>query len=153
LSKDIAIIGMSCRFPGANDLETFWRNLCEGVESVSFFSEAELESGNLELRRQPDYVRTNAILSDIDQFDAAFFGYSDKEAEMMDPQHRLFLECAWEAIAHAGYDSDRCDGRIGVYSGAGMNTYLINNVHPNRGFSPNRTFLALPPIGGRRYLR
>ena len=150
--SDIAIIGMSARFPGANDLDTFWQNLRDGVESISFSSQSppelggtqggqELVQGNRAWLADPNYVKAAGILSDIDLFDASFFGYSSREAEMMDPQQRLFLECAWEAIENAGYNPQAYEGLIGVYAGAGMNTYLINNVHPNRGFFPNRNFL------------
>ncbi|MCU0681990.1 MAG: SDR family NAD(P)-dependent oxidoreductase [Polyangiaceae bacterium] len=126
---EIAIVGMSCRFPGASDVEAFWRNLRDGVESITFFDEAELEPSAIEdpaLRRDPAYVRAAPILEGVDQFDAAFFGLTPREAELTDPQHRLFLECAWEALESAGYDPERYKGRIGVYGGARTNTYLFN---------------------------
>lgn len=127
---DIAIIGMSCRVPGAKDLNTFWQNLRNGVESISFFSDSELESLGIEsaLLNNPNYVKAFGELSEIELFDASFFGFSAKEAEIMDPQHRLFLECAWKAIESAGYDPERYEGSIGVYAGAGMNTYVLNNL-------------------------
>jgi len=141
VTNDIAIIGLSGRFPGANDLEAFWQNLQDGVESITFFADNELEVADPTRLTDPNYVKAGAALSNIDQFDAAFFGYSAREAEMMDPQHRLFLECAWEAVENAGYNPENDQGLIGVYAGSGMNTYLINNVHPHRNFSPARTFL------------
>jgi len=141
ISNDIAIIGLSGRFPGAKDVEAFWQNLREGVESISFFADNELEVADPTRLTDPNYVKAGAVLSDIDQFDASFFGYSAREAEMMDPQHRIFLECAWEALENAGYNSEIYSGLIGVYAGSGMNTYLINNVHPNHKFSAIRTFL------------
>ncbi|MCB0190117.1 MAG: hypothetical protein KDE31_37855, partial [Caldilineaceae bacterium] len=95
---DIAIIGMSCRFPGANNLATFWQNLCDGVESIAFFADEELEVSDRQLLRDPNYVKACPILPDVDLFDAIFFGFSGKEAEITDPQQRLFLECAWEAF-------------------------------------------------------
>ena len=100
----IAIIGMSCRFPMANDIETFWRNLQHGVECISFFDRQELISSGLDpdLIGNPNYVKANSILSDIELFDASFFDLSAREAEIMDPQHRLFLEHAWEAMETAG---------------------------------------------------
>jgi phthiocerol/phenolphthiocerol synthesis type-I polyketide synthase E len=124
---DVAIIGMSGRFPGAKSVDEFWQNLRSGVESVTFFSEEELIGSGIDpaLLNDPNYVKASAILDDPGLFDAPFFGYSPREAEIMDPQHRLFLECAWEAFEHAGYDADRYDGPIGVYAGASMNTYFL----------------------------
>ncbi|MEM9271461.1 MAG: amino acid adenylation domain-containing protein [Cyanobacteria bacterium P01_F01_bin.143] len=149
--SDIAIIGISCRFPGANNIDEFWQNLRDGIESISFFEDAELQVGGLakgealrdhSLLSDPNYVKAGANLPDIDLFDATFFGYSAKEAEIMDPQQRVFLECAWEALQTSGYTGEHQENRIGVFAGSGMNTYLINNVHPNRKFSPQRTFLG-----------
>jgi amino acid adenylation domain-containing protein len=140
-SNEIAIIGLAGRFPGAHDVETFWQNLRDGIESISFFSENELEVVDPTLLAEPNYVKAGASLPDIDQFDASFFGYSAREAEMMDPQHRMFLECAWEALESAGLNPEIYPGLIGVYAGSGMNTYLMNNVHPNQKFFPMRTFL------------
>ena len=127
-SENIAIIGMSGRFPGARNVREFWRNLRDGVESISFFSDEELKASGISeaLYRRPDYVRARAVLDDIEMFDAAFFGYNPREAEFMDPQHRIFLECAWEALEDAGYDSDLYQGSIGVFAGAGPNYYLLN---------------------------
>ncbi|NEO76847.1 type I polyketide synthase [Moorena sp. SIO4G3] len=129
----IAIIAMSGRFPQAEDTNQFWQNLKDGVESISFFSKQELlESGvKVELLDNPNYVKARAVMSDIDLFDANFFGYSPKEAEEIDPQHRLFLECAWEAIERGGYNPDTYGGLIGVYAGVGMNKYLLRNLYPN----------------------
>jgi len=139
--SDIAIIGLAGRFPGANNIDEFWQNLAAGVESISSFDNRELEFANPELLDDSNYVKAGGVLEDIDQFDAAFFGYSAKEAEIMDPQQRLFLESAWTAFESAGYNPKTYPGWVGVYAGSGMNSYLINNVHPNRGFSPHRTFL------------
>ncbi len=128
----IAIVGMAGKFPGARDLNTFWQNLREGVESVSFFSEQELLSAGVDpaLLRDPNYVRANAILPDIELFDASFFGISPREAELMDPQQRLFLECAWEALENAGYGTDVSRVPVGVFAGVGINKYLLHNVYP-----------------------
>ena len=131
LSLDgIAIIGMSGRFPGARSVDELWRNLRGGVESISFFSDEELlEAGvDPEVFRLPNYVRARGALGDAEYFDAAFFGHSPTVAALMDPQHRLFLECAWTALEHAAYDSERYKGRVGVFGGESMNTYLLNNV-------------------------
>jgi amino acid adenylation domain-containing protein len=136
----IAIIGMSCRFPGANGVEMFWRNLCAGVESITRFADGEVHGADRDLLGQPNYVKTGAFLNDVDLFDAHFFGYSAKEAEMMDPQQRIFLECAWEALEQAGYVPDAYPGRVGMYAGAGPNTYLLNNVYPAHHFAHGRSF-------------
>ncbi|NEO38502.1 MAG: SDR family NAD(P)-dependent oxidoreductase [Moorea sp. SIOASIH] len=129
----LAVIAMSGRFPQAEDTNQFWQNLKDGVESISFFSEQELlKSGvKAELLDNPNYVKARAVMSDIDLFDANFFGYSPKEAEEMDPQQRLFLECAWETIERGGYNPDTYEGLIGVYAGVGMNDYLLRNLYPN----------------------
>jgi len=131
-SGDIAIVGMSCRFPGASSVDDFWRNLTAGVESIVPLSDAELARAGVApaVLAAPGYVRAAATLDAPDRFDAAFFGFTPREAEATDPQHRVFLECAWEALERAGYDPNRYPsqngGRIGVYAGAGHNTYLWN---------------------------
>jgi acyl transferase domain-containing protein/SAM-dependent methyltransferase/acyl carrier protein len=132
--EPIAIIGMVGRFPGARNLDQFWRNLRDGVESVSFFTAEELvaEGVDLSLLSEPNYVGANAVLDDVEMFDASFFGFTPREAEITDPQHRLFLECAWELLETAGYEPTSYNGRIGVYAGAGLSTYLLNNLGPNR---------------------
>jgi len=128
LADAIAIVGMAGRFPGARDLEEFWKNLQAGVESITFFSDREVELGGLdaELLKNPRLIKAAGVLDDVDLFDAAFFGFSPREAEITDPQQRLFLECAWQALENAGYDADRYPGLIGVYAGTSMNTYLMN---------------------------
>ncbi len=130
----IAIIGISGRFPGANDIQEFWENLRSGVESISTFTDEELIAAGIEpeLLNHPDYVKSLAVLENVDLFDAAFFGFNPKEAEITDPQHRLFLECAWEALENAGYDSQSCESRIGVYAGASSNNYLSLDVNSQR---------------------
>lgn len=124
--QEIAIIGMSGRFPGANGIEDFWENLRSGVESISTFTDAELIASGIdrELLSNPQYVKSLAVLENIDLFDASFFGFNPRETEITDPQHRLFLEYAWEALENAGYDSQRCESRVGVYAGASSNNYL-----------------------------
>ena len=131
--SDIAIIGMSCRFPGAEDYDAFWQNLRDGVESISFFSDEEVLAAGVDpaLVSHPDYVKAGGVLSDIDHFDASFFAYSPREAALMDPQHRLFLEEAWKALEDAGYDPST-SGSIGVFAGGSMSSYLLNNLAPNR---------------------
>ena len=130
-STDIAIIGMAGRFPKARNIEEFWQRLSQGEDCISFFSEP-CEAGNGATRASGNGVSARGILENADLFDAAFFDVKPKEAEVMDPQHRVFLECAWEALEDAGYDSARIDGDIGVFAGMSMNTYLVHNVltHP-----------------------
>ncbi|MFQ6003397.1 MAG: beta-ketoacyl synthase N-terminal-like domain-containing protein, partial [Candidatus Zixiibacteriota bacterium] len=112
LRDEIAIIGMAGRFPGACDIDRFWQNLRDGVESITFFSpEEQVASGvNPEVLKDPNYVPAAGYLEEADSFDASFFGISPKEAEIIDPQHRIFLECAWSAIENAGYDPEQYDG-------------------------------------------
>src|SRR5438552_12222466 len=131
---DIAVIGMAGRFPMAENLVQFWQNLRDGVESISFFSDEEIESSGIsrELLGDPQYVRAAAFLKDPDLFDAEFFGFNPREASIMDPQQRIFLEQAWKALESAGYNSETYKGRIGLYAGAALSTYLINNILSNR---------------------
>ncbi len=137
----IAIIGMSGRFPGARTTREFWQNLRNGVESISFFSPEELELAGIPLAasEQPNFVGAGGVLDDVDLFDALFFGFSARDAEVMDPQQRLFLECAWESLEDAGYNADAYDGAIGVYAGQALSTYLYN-VYA----SPDRAVYADP---------
>ncbi|MDZ8093507.1 MAG: type I polyketide synthase [Nostoc sp. DedQUE05] len=134
-THDIAIIGMAGRFPGANNIDSFWENLKNGVETISFFSEEELlESGvSPELFQQPNYVKARPILDKAEYFDSDFFGYTDREAELLDPQQRLLLQSSWECLENAGYNPISYQGAIGMFAGASMNTYFINNCYPNRG--------------------
>jgi acyl transferase domain-containing protein/thioesterase domain-containing protein/acyl carrier protein len=124
----IAIIGMAGSFPGARNVTEFWRNLRDGIESITFFTDEELQAAGIEpaLLNYTNYVKAKGLVEGIDLFDAEFFGFSPKEAEIMDPQQRLFLECAWEALENAGYSSDSDDGLVGVYGGAGINRYCMN---------------------------
>lgn len=131
---DVAVIGMAGRFPGANNLADYWRNLRDGVESIHRFTEDELVAAGEERGRlaDPNYVRAAGVLSDVENFDAGFFGISPRDAALMDPQHRLFLECAWEALEHAGYNSANEAGAIGVFGGSGMVSYMMHHLAPNR---------------------
>jgi acyl transferase domain-containing protein/acyl carrier protein len=124
-TPDIAVVGMSGRFPGAPDLAAFWRLLSEGAETITFFSDDELRADGVPeaLLQDPEYVKAGSVLEGIDRFDAAFFGISPREAESMDPQHRLFLECAWHALEDAGYTPEGFDGAVGVYAGCARSTY------------------------------
>jgi amino acid adenylation domain-containing protein len=128
--EEIAIVGMAGRFPGARNVSELWRNLCAGVESIRSLSDEEMLADYVSPAdlAQPGVVKAGGILDDIDCFDAEFFGISKREAEIMDPQHRFFLECAWEALESAGHLPSRYRGSIGVFAGAGANTYLLSNL-------------------------
>src|SRR5829696_8343091 len=134
LHRRVAVIGMAGRLPGAPDLESFWRNLAGGVESVTTFSEEELRAVGIgpDVERDPRYVRVRGVLDGVELFDADFFGYKPREAEAMDPQQRLFLECAWEALEDAGCDPFRYRGHIGVFGGISLGTYLLSYLLPRR---------------------
>lgn len=133
-SLDIAIIGMAGRFPGANHLQEFWENLKYGVESIRFYPEKEvLDSGIFpEMVRDPDFVPAAGGIDHEFDFDAEFFEFNPREAEIMDPQQRIMLECAWETLESAGYNPETYAERIGVFAGASINTYLMFNIVPNR---------------------
>jgi len=125
---DIAIVGMSGRFPGARNIDELWQNLSAGVESITRLTDQEILEAGLPASclRNPSYVKAAPILEQPGHFDAGFFGFSPMEAKTMDPQHRILLELAHEALEHAGYDPDRHQGRIGVFAGAALNTYFLN---------------------------
>jgi acyl transferase domain-containing protein/acyl carrier protein len=130
---EIAIIGMAGRFPRARNVDEFWQNVRDGVECISFFTEEELEASGVdpEVYRNPKYVPARGVLEDADLFDAAFFDFSPREVEVIDPQHRLFLECCWQALENAGYDTETYKGLVGVYGGVGVNHYLLQNLYSN----------------------
>lgn len=134
LENAIAIIGMSGKFPGAENVQDFWDNLCKGKETISSFSDEELIASGLSKSQinSPNYVKSKGILNGIEFFDADFFGFNATEAQITDPQHRLFLECAWEALEHSGYCPETYPGSIGVFGGTGLSSYYLNNIHPNR---------------------
>lgn len=122
---EIAVIGMSCRFPGAHNIEEFWENICDGKESISFFTDQELQESGVPLNvlEQPNYVKARGILEDVDKFDANFFGINPSEAEIIDPQQRVFLECAWHALENAGYNPHSYTRPIGLFAGEYDNSY------------------------------
>lgn len=131
-SRDVAIISMSGRFPGAKTIQELWEVLKEGKETISFFTKDELDPTISEsLLNDPLYVRARGIIPSAQEFDAAFFGLNPKVASVMDPQQRLFLEVAWEALEQSGHLPKHYKGSIGVYAGIGMNTYYKNNVLTN----------------------
>ncbi|HOC37691.1 MAG TPA: beta-ketoacyl synthase N-terminal-like domain-containing protein [Thermodesulfobacteriota bacterium] len=148
--EGIAIIGMAGRFPGASTVEALWKNLCEGKENITWFDAGQLHASvDDTLRSDPLYIRARGIIDGVDSFDEHFFRISPREAEMMDPQHRLFLELAWEALENAAYNPESYDGLIGVYGGSGTNTYLIRNLLPQhdriRAFGEHQTFIVNAP--------
>ncbi|MCW3842672.1 amino acid adenylation domain-containing protein [Micromonospora yasonensis] len=130
----IAVVGLACRFPGARTVEEYWHNISAGVESVQEFSVEEMLADGADPTRldDPAYVRAGTYLPGVDQFDAAFFGFTPREAQTLDPQHRLLLECAWHALEHAGYDPSGHPGRIGLFAGSGRSSYLLDHLssHP-----------------------
>jgi amino acid adenylation domain-containing protein len=135
LLDGVAIIGMSGRWPGAASVRDFWQNQLRGIEAVSHFRLEELEVPNAaELMKQPNYIPARSILKDIDLFDAEFFGILPREAEIMDPQQRLFLECCWETFEDAGYDPLSYPGSVGVYAGTSISTYFLSRIAAVPGF-------------------
>ena len=152
-NTSVAIVAMAGRFPQAPDLATFWSRLCAGVESIRFFTDEELRRQGVAEDRlaDPRFVKAFGMLEDIDLFDARFFGYTPREAEITDPQQRIFLECASEALERAGYDPERYPGRIGVYAGASKSTYeAILASHPELLESVGR--MQLKQATGKDYL-
>ena len=131
----IAIVGMAGRFPGAQDLDEFWHNIWNGVETLETFSDADLDAAGAgsRMRSDPNFVRKGTVLETAELFDAGFFGFTPREAQILDPQHRVFLECAWEALEHAGYAPGMlADKAVGVYGGSGTNSYLFANILRDR---------------------
>ncbi len=133
-SSDIAVIGMSGRFPGAAGLEQFWSNLCQGREGIRVIADDELLRHGVDpqVLAASDYVKAVADVHAVEFFDNGFFGFTPRDAEIMDPQLRLLLECAWSTIEHAGYNLEDYHGAIGVFAGAAPNSYFIENLLPNQ---------------------
>ena len=134
-SEPIAIVAMAGRFPGAGDVETFWQNLCEGRESITRFGADELDpSVSQALRDDPAYVAARGIIDGVAEFDAAFFGISAREAELTDPQQRIFLELCWECLERGGHMPDRHDAPVGIFAGMYNATYAQRHLsaHPDR---------------------
>ncbi|MFE0556345.1 beta-ketoacyl synthase N-terminal-like domain-containing protein, partial [Paenibacillus sp. NPDC058910] len=144
---EIAVIGMAGRFPEARNIEEYWDNLRNGKESIHFFSDSELEAAGVdpELIRNPRYVRAKGLVPDAEWFDSDFFDYSPREAEVIDPQLRIFHECAYEALEHAGYDTEQTNGAIGLYAGASSSIYWQLVAMGWRRARPDG------PLGGRGF--
>ncbi|HEY2392077.1 MAG TPA: beta-ketoacyl synthase N-terminal-like domain-containing protein [Candidatus Angelobacter sp.] len=134
IENGIAIIAMAGRFPKAPTLEQFWQNLAQGIEAVSFFSDEELLASGVSpssLQRE-NYVRARNVLEDVEFFDAGFFGYTAREAMLLDPQQRVFLQTAWEVLERGGYDPEHYESAIGVFAGSSRESYLWNNINENQ---------------------
>ena len=132
-SDDIAVIGVAGRFPGSENIDEFWQTIAEGREQIAEHSREELEAKNVpgELLDNPRYVYKSPRLDIADRFDSSFFGFTPREADFMDPQHRMFLEVCYEAMETAGYRKEKLDFPVGVFGGCGMNDYLVKNILPN----------------------
>ena len=130
---EIAVVGMAGRFPGANSVEQYWANLRSGVESIVRYTDAELRQAGVAESQiaNPNYIKSGAPLENMEMFDAAFFGFSPHQAEIMDPQHRHFLECVWEALEDAACDPENYRGSIGIFGGSGHNSYMPYNLFTN----------------------
>ncbi|MCU0286015.1 MAG: amino acid adenylation domain-containing protein [Acidobacteria bacterium] len=139
-NRDIAVIGIALRVPGADGIDEFWQNIINGVESISFFADNELDNSEAYqvIKGSAKLIPAGGVMGDSDLFDADFFGYHPREAELMDPQQRVFLQYAWMALEDAGYVGETYPGSIGVYAGVGWNTYLLNNVLKNPGIIKNQ---------------
>lgn len=142
---EIAIIGMAGRFPGAPDIDTFWRNIRDGVESVTQFTDEQLRARGVPEAQldDPAYVKAGVVFEGFDQFDAGLFGYTPRDAEQLDPQQRIFLECAWAALEHAGHLGPKGAGNVGVYGGDGANLYLIKHLLPSFGLGAGSSIADL----------
>jgi amino acid adenylation domain-containing protein len=135
LLQGVAIVGMAGRFPGAQSVAEFWRNQINGIEAISHFRVEDLEIPDVaDIAQNPDYVRARSVLEDVDMFEPEFFGILPKEAELIDPQQRLFLECCWQAFEDAGYDPANYDGPVGVYAGSSTSTYFLSRLCTKPGF-------------------
>ncbi|MEM7130985.1 MAG: SDR family NAD(P)-dependent oxidoreductase [Chloroflexota bacterium] len=149
IGNEIAIIGMACRVPGAETPDQLWHNVVHGVESVQRYSDDALREAGVpeDLIRNPNYVKAGLPLQGMDLFDPGFFQLRSVDAQVMDPQHRHFLECAWEALEDGGYDPERFPGRIGVFGGSGHNTYFPTHVLTNQSLLESEGYFLLRHTG------
>ncbi|MEU9417335.1 SDR family NAD(P)-dependent oxidoreductase [Streptomyces sp. NPDC048272] len=154
LPDAIAVIGLACRFPGARDADAFWANLVDGRESVAFRTPGELAALGVPAERlaDPRFVPAGGVLDGMDEFDAEYFGIPPREAALMDPQHRLFLQCAVTALEDAGQRAEGFDGSIGVYASAGFNSYLTHHLLPHAGELGDRADVQWLASGDKDYL-
>lgn len=132
--ESVAVIGISCRLPGANNVSDFWENIRQGRKCITFFSKDDLAKEGVpdEMVDDPDYVRAQGVIHDVKMFDAGFFDMTPREVQVTDPQHRLFIECSWEALEDAGYCQEKYDQEIGVFGSCYVNTYLKEHLTPNQ---------------------
>lgn len=152
-SGDIAVVGMSGRFPGADTIDELWTLLKEGKETIRFFSDEELHYTIPEtLKKDPSYVKARGILNNADKFDAPFFGINPKVAELMDPQQRIFLEIAWDVLEQTGHLPEKYDGLIGVFAGSGNNSYYLNNVLSNKKLIDNVGSFQVMTVNEKDYI-
>ena len=151
---EIAIIGMSGRFPDANDIDSFWQNLQNGVESVYFFTDEELVSTGVDpaILSDHQYVKSGTVLEDIELFDASFFSFTPRDAEITNPQRRIFIECVWKALENAGYDSETYAGQIGVFAGSGLSNYFLLNLYSNRDFIKSADLFSISIANDKDFL-
>ena len=151
---EIAIVGMAGRFPDAKNIDIFWQNLQNGVESVRFFSDEELASTGVDsaLLSNHQYVKAGTTLEDIELFDASFFDFTPREAEITDPQRRIFIECVWEALENAGYDSETYTGQIGVFAGTAFSNYFLSNLYSNHNLTKSVDIFSISIGNDKDYL-
>src|SRR5687768_2680324 len=130
LESEIAIVGMAGRFPGSPSVDDLWLRVRDGDDCLEDLTADDLRASGVDesVLSSSDYVRRSGVLEGVDCFDAGFFGIGARDATIMDPQHRLFLECTWEALESAGYVPEKFSGSIGVFAGCGANTYMLNNL-------------------------
>lgn len=147
--NDIAIVGMAAHLPGARTIDGYWANLRDGVESIRKLTAEELRAvGEPEhISGHPNYVPYAAVLEGFETFDAEFFGFSPKEAAIMDPQHRQFLEVAWQALENAGHPPEKTPGPVGVFAGCGMGSYFYFNICSNPDMVDNVGMFLLRHTG------
>src|SRR6185436_17455348 len=150
----IAIIGLAGRFPGASDVDALWRILQGGVEAITRFTDEELAAAGVapELLADPRYVKARGTLEGVEMFDAELFAITPRDAEVMDPQQRLFLECAWQACENAGYDPHAFPGRIGVFAGAASTSYFAFHLLPHPGLLAEIGGLQLKMLNDKDFL-
>ncbi|PYF76881.1 polyketide synthase [Pedobacter nutrimenti] len=151
--NDIAIIGMAGKFPGANTINQFWENLKNGKDDVHFFSDQELDPSVPDLVKiDPNYVKARGVIDQPAAFDPAFFNINPKLAELMDPQHRIFLEIAWEALESCGHLPKKYKGTIGVFAGCRFNTYYVNNVLSHQELIDNTGYFQVDAVSDKDYI-
>ncbi|NTS39489.1 amino acid adenylation domain-containing protein [Flavisolibacter sp. BT320] len=150
---EVAVIGMAVRFPGTSTVEDLWTILKEGKETTRFFTDNELDASIPQsLRNDPNYVKVRGVVDNVEEFDAAFFGINPKMAELMDPQQRIFLEIAWEALEGAGYATENNNASVGVFAGCRFNSYYLNNVSSRPDLVDKAGFLQVMTFNDKDYI-